>query len=837
MRLKVILFMLIVLIMFSCSTTEKYKNPNLSDRERAADLTSRLTLKEKIKLLGGKDGMAGSAVERLGIRSLEMLNGPNGVGDKPGTAFPTGVAMAATWNEDLMYRIGVAIGKEARAKDCDILLGPCVNIHRIPVGGRNFESYSEDPFLSGRMGINFVNGVESQRVATSLKHYALNNQESSRGSYSAELSERALREIYLPAFEMVVKETQPMTVMAAYNRFRGEHCTASKYLLTDILRTEWGFEGFVMSDWDATHSTVAPAKAGMDLEMPGKPKYFNDKLLQAVKDGKVTESEIDDKVENILTVYFEIGAFEDSTTLPKGEIDTPEHREIAAQTAREAIVLLKNDKSVLPLDKNKIKTIAVIGPNAAINRVGGGGSSEVIPFYSVSPIDGLKNKLGDNVELLYNKGTEITATDFPIIGSEYLTPPDAKDGEHGLKAEYFNNQKMSGDPVVTRIDENIDFNWGQNAPDPKIDPDKFSARWTGKLTAPKTGRIRIGTNSNDGSYLYIDGLLVVNNWGMHGPKLKSAEVVVEKDKQYDIMVEYYEGGNNASVHLEWQLEKPAKVFDKKAVELAKKADVAMIFVGMSPDWEGEGFDRENMDLPGAQDELIQAVSKVNKNTIVVINSGTPITMIKWLDNVPAVIQAWYLGQETGNAMADVVFGDYNPSGKLPVTFPVKYEDNPAFDSYLKDKDKAVMEEGLYVGYRYYDSKNVKPLFPFGFGLSYTKYKYSDMKIISDNWATDNIVKVSVKITNIGKVAGSEIVQLYVKDIQSSLDRPEKELKGFTKVDLKPDESKTVTMELNKRSFSFYDDKAKSWVAEKGEFEIILGSSSRDIRLIEKFEIK
>ena len=809
-------------------------NFTISISDRIAFFTKKMTLEEKITLLGGKDGMATQAIPRLRIPSLNMANGPNGVGDKPGTCFPASVAMAATWNEKLINDVGIVIGKEARAKNCDILLGPCVNIHRTPLGGRNFESYSEDPFLAGRMGVNFIDGVQSQRVATSLKHYALNNQESSRGSYSAEVDERALREIYLSPFEMIVKETQPMTVMAAYNKFRGEHCTQSRYLLNDVLRDEWGFEGFIVSDWDATHSTIPVANAGMDLEMPGKPKYFNENLLKAVKEGKVSEKEIDNKVSRILNIYFKIGIFDDPKTLPEGELDTDRHRSLAAQTAREAIVLLKNEKSILPLDKKKMKSIAVIGPNAAVTRLGGGGSSEVIPFYSVSPLDGIKEKLGDNVKIIYNEGAEITQTDFPVIPPEYLTQSGAKKGTAGLKAEFFNNRIMSGDPVVTRIDENIDFNWGQSAPDPKIDPDKFSARWTGVLTAPKSGRIRIGTNSNDGSYLYIDGLLVVNNWGLHGPKLKSAEIVVEKGKQYDIMVEYYEGGNNASIKLEWQLEKPELKYNTEAVEIAQKADVAIIFAGLTPEWEGEGFDRENMDLPGAQDELIKAISRVNENTIVILNSGAPVTMTKWINSVPAIVEAWYLGQETGNAVADVLFGDYNPSGKLPVTFPEKYEDNPSFPYYLKDKNKAEFGEGIYVGYRYYDSKNVEPLFPFGYGLSYTNYEYSNLKL---NQKDDDLVEVSLSIKNTGKYAGSEVAQLFVHDIKANIDRPEKELKGFEKIYLKPGESKSVTMKLDTRAFSFYDVQSNMWVAEKGEFEILIGASSKDIRLKSRFELK
>ena len=488
----------------------------------------------------------------------------------------------------------------------------------------------------------------------------------------------------------------------------------------------------------------------------------------------------------------------------------------------------------MPLDKTKIKTIAVIGPNANVNRVGGGGSSEVKPFYSVSPLDGLKSKLGDNVKLLYNEGADIEPKDIPVIPSKYLIPSNAKKGEHGLKAEYFNNEYMKGKSVVTRIDKQIDFNWGQNSPDKKIQVDRFSARWTGKLIAPKTGRIRIGVKSNDGGYLYIDNKLIVNNWGMHGPLLRTTEIDVVKGKLYDIKIEYNEVGNNAMVSLNWDLDNKKATYDKGAVELAKKADVVIVFAGLSKKWESEGFDRESMDLPGAQDALIEAIAKVNKNMIVVINSGTPVSMSKWIDKIPVAIQAWYLGQETGNALADVIFGDYNPSGKLPVTFPVKYEDNPAYSSYNREKDKAVFKEGLFVGYRYYDTKNVEPLYPFGHGLSYTKFEYSNLHIEDKD---NGIVRVSLSVKNTGKLKGSEIVQLYVHDEESSVVRPQKELKGFAKVSLEPGESKTVSIQLDKRAFSFYDVETKKWKAEKGKFEIIIGASSRDIKLKGSYNLK
>lgn len=829
------LYIVSILLLLACSNSELYKNENLSARERAIDLNKRLTLEEKVLLLGGFDGASTNAIPRLGIPSINLINGPVGVGDKPGTAFPAGVAMAATWNEELIHQVGIAMGKEARAKKVGILLGPCLNIHRHPIGGRNFESYSEDPYLSGRMGINIVKGIQSERVAASLKHFALNNQELERGSYSAELDERTLREIYLPAFEMVVKEANPMTIMAAYNKVRGEHCTENKYLLTDILRNEWKFDGFVMSDWDAVHSTVRSIKAGLDFEMPGKPKFLNsEKILNAIKDDLLSEQEIDKKVINILTVYFKIGVFNNPETLPKGELNTPKHQKLAKKVAEEAIVLLRNENNMLPLNKNTIKSIAVIGPNAEHAIIGGGGSSEVKPFYSVSPLQGLKNKLGNDIKIEHISAVDLSLKDWDAIGSEYLLPPGEENNEHGLKGEYFNNEYMHGKPFVTRIDKNIDFNWGQGAPADEMIIDRYSARWTGKLTGPKTGKINIGLNTNDGSRLYIDDKLIINNWGMHGPKLVSTDFRVEKGRKYDIKIEYYEGGNNGSAKLCWQLTPTHRTYDKKVIELAKKSDIAIIFAGLTPEYEREAFDRESMNLPGAQNELIQAVASVNKNTIVVISGGSPVYMTKWINNVSGVIQAWYLGQETGNALADVILGNINPSGKLPVTFPRRYKDNPAYNYYNKVPDLAEFGEGIYVGYRHYDSNNTEPLFHFGFGLSYTRFEYRNLNIEEIN---NKNVKVSISVTNTGKIKGSEIVQLYVHDVRASVDRPYKELKGFAKVELSPSETKTVTITLDKRAFSFFDTSTNKWITEPGDFELLVGASSKDIKLKKTYQLK
>lgn len=831
---KIVLITTIILsafILYNCK--EAYKDPNYSIKDRVQDLLQRMTLDEKITILSRSNDLYVPGIERLGIPSLKLVNGPHGVGEGQSTCFPAGVGLAATWNEKLLYDIGTAIGKEAQAKGCNILLAPTINIHRIPVAGRNFESYSEDPFLSARMGVNFVRGVQSQGVATCLKHYAVNNQEWERYSINVVADERTMREIYLPAFEAVIKEAQPMTIMSSYNKINGVYGSHHKYLLDDILRKEWDFTGLIVSDNGAIHDVKAAVDAGVDIENPGPQVYYGKPLKHMITEGKINQKKVDEKVRRVLTLIFELGLMDDPNLLPEGALNAPEHQDLALLTAREAIVLLRNKNNILPLNKDKIKTIAVIGPNASSIQLGGGGSSEVKPFYSVSPLQGLEKKLGASVKIFHNAAIEYPE-DFPVIESKFLVPPNAEKGEFGLKGEYFNNDKLAGKPVFSRIDKKIDFNWKREAPAEGINDNNFSVRWTGKLIAPKTDKIRIGISSNDGSRLYIDNELFVHNWGLHATKMKSNEIHVVKGKEYDIKIEYFEAGNNANVKLEWQLEKPKKIFDKEALKIAKKAEVAIIFAGLNKDFEGEGFDRETMNMPGNQDELIKAVAKVNKNTIVVLNNGSPVSMNSWINDVAAVVEAWYLGQETGSAIADVLAGDYNPSGKLPVTFPKEYEDNPVYKNYPGDSGNVYFREGLYVGYRYYDTKKVEPLFPFGYGLSYTSYEYNDLKLKSND---DNFVDVNLSVTNTGKYAGSEIVQLYVHDVKSSVDRPYKELKGFEKVSLNPGESKTVSITLDKRTFSFYDVKAKKWIAEPGEFEILVGASSRDIRLKGEFELK
>ncbi|HEY8240544.1 MAG TPA: glycoside hydrolase family 3 N-terminal domain-containing protein, partial [Kiritimatiellia bacterium] len=564
---------------------------------------SKLTLEEKVSLLAGKDMGETRSVERLGIPSVRVTDGPHGVGwGNPAIAFPTPVNMAASWNTALVRRVGSALGEETLAAGRQVLLGPCVNIHRVVYGGRNFESFGEDPYLAGRMAVAYITGVQETGVGTSLKHFACNNQEWERLTIDAKVDERALQEIYLPAFKAAVMEAHPWTVMSAYNMLNGHFCSANRRLLTETLKEGWGFDGVVVSDWGGCHSTIEAANAGLDLEMPGPGDHFNQKLVDAVKSGAVDEAVIDDKVRRVLRLVQRTGRL-DNRPAGAGGMNTPEHRALARELAVESIVLMKNDGGALPLKSGEIKSIAVIGPNGAVARIGGGGSSTVSAPYGVSPFDGLREKCGPGVRVEYVEGC-------PLVGQVVafepacFRPPDAKPGELGLRAEYFDNMELKGAPAVVRTDPNILFNWGLGSPDPKLPIDHFSARWTGDLIPPATDEFDIAVTSDDGSRVYIDGELVIDHWSDHGAETKYVSRPLVAGKPVKLKVEYYERTGEASVRLGF-LPRGSPFAD--AVALAKAADVAVVCGGLGSEVEAEGRDRDAFALPGLQAKLIQAV--------------------------------------------------------------------------------------------------------------------------------------------------------------------------------------------------------------------------------------
>ena len=818
--------------------------------KRIEELVKQMTLEEKVSMLAGSDAWHTQSVQRLGIPAIKVTDGPHGArgaiakGGPSSACFPVGTAMASTWNTELIGRVGVALGEETRAKSAHILLGPTVNIHRSPLAGRNFECYSEDPHLTSRIAVAFINGVQSQNVGACIKHYVCNDSEFERMSISSEVGERALREIYLPPFRAAVKEAEPWAVMAAYNKVNGTFASENKYTLTDILKEDWGFKGLVVSDWAGTRNTIPAANGGLDLEMPGPARVMGDKLLKAVNEGHVSEQVIDDKVRRILRIIIKSGAFENPEEAPEKAVDKPEHRRLARETAAEGIVLLKNERNVLPLDEQRIKSLAVIGPNAKVARIMGGGSSQVNPHYAVTPWEGISKRCGAAIKVSYQQGCTNDKR-VPVIGEEYLIPSGNQEG-HGLTGQYFNDLDLAGEAVLTEVCQKLDFVWSGEF-SPLVDKDEFSARWTGEFVAPETGTYIFSLISVGLSRLYIDDEQVIDNWTEQirgeayygtGTKEMVAQVDMTAGQSHDIKAEYSKVDTPffGALRLGCLPPVPADSIER-AAELAAESDAALVFVGTSDEWESEGYDRADMELPGDQVELVKRVAAANENTIVALNTGSPVAMGQWIDQVPSVVEAWFPGQECGNAIADILFGDVNPSGKLPTTFPKRLADTPAYINYPGENGKVLYGEGIFVGYRYYDKKKIEPLFPFGHGLSYTSFEYSDLEIGATEYEAKDSIEITVDVKNTGKREGKEVVQLYVRDVESSLVRPEKELKAFKKVALEPGETKTVHFTLAKDALSFFNPGRKQWIAEAGEFEILIGSSSRDIRAKGSFSLK
>jgi beta-glucosidase len=811
-------FLLLAALLFGQNINAQ--NGNQETEKRIENLLGQLTLDEKISLISGT-GFDTVPIPRLGIPSLKMTDGPVGVRQTPATSFPSSIALAASFDTALIKRVARAIAQETKAKGKNVLLGPCVNIQRTPFGGRNFESFGEDPFLAAQMAVAYINGIQTENVIASVKHFAANNQETNRMTIDARVDERALNEIYFPAFKASVREANVWSVMAAYNKLNGFYASENNYLLTEVLKKRWNFQGLVMSDWGAVHSTVPTLQNGLDLEMPTGFFLNPAAVKKALAEKQVSETGINEMIRRLLRVMFFAGLM-DAQKPDKGSIDTPEHRQIALEAARGGIVLLQNQNNILPLDLKKTRSIAVIGPNADAARIGGGGSAQVVPFYSVSPLEGIKKAVGAETSVNFAPGI-VALEDTTPIPTENLTTPDGKSS--GLQGEYFANMMFEGAPAFTRVDSVLDFHWGTDSPAENYPSDLFSNRWTGYLTASVSGRYAVSLSSNDGGRLYLDDKLIVDVWGDHATLRGAAMVELKAGEKHKIRIEHYENRGNADLVLGWRrLEND--VF-QKATEAASKSDVAVIFAGLSDAAEAEARDRSSLNLPNEQEELIEAVARANPNTIVVMTSGAPVLMDRWLGKVPAVVQAFYYGQEGGNAIADVLFGKISPSGKLPATFLRRWEDSNAFGRYPGDGKSVEYSEGILVGYRWFDTKNIEPLFPFGHGLSYTNFKYSALRLTKGK---DADLTVQFEIENTGKFDAAEVAQVYVGDVQSSLPRPVKELKGFQKIFLKAGEKKTVTVALNQNSFAFYDPEKQSWIAEKGDFKILIGSSSRDIRL-------
>lgn len=822
-------------------------------QERIEALVTQMTLDEKVSMIAGIDFWCTVPIERLGIPQIKVTDGPNGArgagsaGKVPSASFPVGTAMGATWNPDLIERIGQALGDETKAKGAHILLAPTVNIHRSPLAGRNFECFSEDPYLTARSAVAYINGLQSKGVGACIKHFVANDSEFERHTISSEVSERALREIYLYPFMVAVPESKPWSVMSSYNKINGVYAAENAYTLLDILKGEWEYEGFVISDWFGTQSTVDSANNGLDLEMPGPAKYMGEKLLKAVQDGQVPETVIDDKIRRLLRTIILAGAMENPDPKPETIADSPEQRSLIREAAGEALVLLKNDNDVLPLSADKVKKLAVIGPNAKVAQVMGGGSSQVTPYYTVTPFDGVTARAGastqveDSMQVEYAIGCT-NHKELPLVNSDHLV---AGDGTPGMTVEYFANLDVSGDPAATETHPRSDILWVMNPPE-GLDPERFSVKLTGTFTPDVTGAHTFSLSSNGLNRLYVDGELLIDNWQgvdvddpYNEAQKPKSDVVVEMTagQSYALQIDYakHQSMTWTGVRLGCLPPIPEDAI-QQAAKLAAESDVALVFAGLSREWDSEGFDRPDMELVGDQVELIEAVAAANPNTVVVLNIGGPISM-PWLDKVAGVLVAWYPGQEAGNAIADVLFGDVNPSGKLPTTFPIRLEDNPAYINYPGENGQVFYGEGIFVGYRYYDKKQIAPLFPFGYGLSYTTFKYSNLQFDAAQYGAEDPIKVSVDVTNTGSRAGKEVVQLYIRDVQSAVARPNKELKGYQKVLIDAGATATVEFTLGHDAMAYYDVRRKGWAVDAGEFEVLVGSSALDIHCIGSFTMK
>ena len=798
-------------------------------------LIAQFSLVEKVSLLAGVDMWSTRPVPRLGIPAIRVTDGPNGArgaDDNLGSTsmcFPVGVAMGATWNPDLIRRVGMKLAAEARAKGGHVLLAPTVNIHRTPNAGRNFECFAEDPYLSGVTAAAYINGLQSQGVAACIKHFVCNDQEFERQSISAEVTERPLREIYLEPFRIAVQRANPWSIMSAYNRVNGVFASENDITLRDILKGEWNYDGLVISDWYGTYTEAVPA-GGLDLEMPGPARWMNpEKIIALVVLGRLDETVIDDKVRRLLRLMERVGAFAPAQPAVQA-VDRPEDRQLARAVAAEAIVLLKNEQQLLPINLAEVKTIAVIGENAKWAQIMGGGSAAINPHYVVSPLAGIQARVGEAAQVVYAIGCPIHQMP-PLLDPAWLTAADGT--SRGLTLTYFDNLTLSGMPTHTAVVQKSALSWFGMV-NPYVDPANFSLRLSGTLTVPESRVYELHLASIGHSRLLLDGVVQLDSEERanvnDGQSMQQVSLLLEAERPYQLVVEYatLPQARWRMLQLSCLPELPADPI-QVAVDLAAQADVAIVVAGLTKEWESEGFDRPDLHLVGRQDELIARVAAVNPRTVVVLNVGSPVVM-PWLETVPAALQQWYGGQEAGNALADVLFGDVNPSGKLPTTFPQRMQDNPAYINYPGENGKVQYGEGIFVGYRYYDKKGIAPLFPFGHGLSYTTFAYDHLRLNSDRFSPGDEIVVSVDVTNTGARMGQEVVQVYVRDVEARLARPLQELKAFAKVALEPGETKTVTLHLNRQSLAFYDPAAPGWVTEPGEFEVLVGRSSRDICL-------
>lgn len=817
-----------------------FRNKNLSSEARVNDLIAHMTLDEKIDMLESDFFYRGC--ERLGLPPFETTDGPLGIASwglkGRATAFPSQLSLAASWNRSLAQHLGAVYAQECRARGIHVFYGPGVNIYRSSKDSRNFEYMGEDPYLAAEMAVPFIQSIQANGVMATIKHFVANDQEFDRYKVSSEVSERALHEIYYPPFKAAIQRGGVHAVMMGYNLVNGVYCAQNKYLMTDILRNAWGFRGNIMSDWGATHSTLASIEAGLDMEL-GTFDYLNrEKLLPLIKLGKLKESQIDDRVRHILEPCFALGFFDRPTVK---ELSIPTYNEVANRMAYdeacEGIILLKNERHILPL--RSPKTIAVIGPNANPNIVddntfdvkgcsfGGGGSSKVNPWYVVNDMEGIRRAFPE-ARILYNEGVSNAYKRKLFKQSAFRT----KDGKRGLYARYYaldaQENRMSNEPKISRIDPNVNFRWEEGASAIQSLGLDYQIEWEGTMASEKNDSILFFVDAQGGYRLIVDGKVVIDERMSQSFANRYVKIASQKGRKHAVRLEYWNRRcNPGEIRMGWDY--ASAVDYSEAVRLAKQADCVVFCGGLDASLEFEGTDRP-FELPYGQDELIMALAQANPNIIVALHGGGAMRMSTWIDRVPAVLHLLYPGQEGGTALGHILSGKVNPSAKLPFTIEREWKDSPAYGNYdeTRKERKVHYREGIYVGYRGYEHKGIKPLFPFGHGLSYTSFAYENLTVsVVDRKKA--VVKVALDVTNTGQKEGAEVVELYVHDPVSKVDRPYKELKNFEKVWLKAGETKRIEMTLQADAFRYYDERCHQWVLERGVFDILVGASSADIR--------
>ncbi|WP_288612245.1 glycoside hydrolase family 3 C-terminal domain-containing protein [uncultured Bacteroides sp.] len=784
--------------------------------QRAKEIVAKMTLKEKLRYISGyTGGFSICPVPRLGLPEVFMADGPQGIrNNTKSTMYPSGILSAATWNRDLNYRLGRGLGQDAKARGVGILLGPGVNIYRSPLCGRNFEYFGEDPYLSGEVAKQYILGVQSEGVIATIKHFTANNQEWDRHHVSSEVDERTLQEVYFAPFRKAVKEAHVGAVMNSYNLLNGVHASENRWLNIDILRDTWGFKGILMSDWVSVYSTVGAANHGLDLEMP-TGEYLNEELLMpAIEQGLITEATIDLKVQHILQTLIAFGFLDKEPKDTSIALDNPHSRQTALDIAREGIVLLKNEGNMLPL---KGRTV-VMGSNAEV-LVTGGGSGFVSPFSTVSIAEGL--------EQLQKRNTIRLKDDLLFDDLKDAIYADEGKRQKGFKAEYFKNVELKGTPDATCMENQIAHDWGTGVPLEGFPADGFSVRWTATYVPVTNGLVRMTMCGRGGYRAYINDQLICTD---HLPEREQV-IEVEAGKKYRLRVEYHNYGGDARIGLKAGILNESLL--KQTLAKAKNVVLCVGFNNGDEDGgiEGEGADR-SFALPKPRLELIRKVTSLHDNVVVVVNAGGGIDFSDWGDKVKAIVMAWYSGQEGGRAVAEILTGVISPSGKLPISIEHRWEDNPVSKSYYENMKfveykRTQYSEGIFMGYRGYDKSGIKPLYPFGYGLSYTTFAYGNLMVEKNGV---NRVKVTFDISNTGKMDAAEVAQVYVHDVKSSVPRPYKELKGYEKVFLKKGETKRVTIELEDDAFSYYDMDKQRFVVEKGDFEILVGTSSECLPL-------